>query len=159
MRNIFYVKGSEICPIQSLCGCLVMLWRPFVSSANIGKFPSNTSAYRVNTICLHQLCKLTLCLRTDLRDRQTLQSLEGNVGRKVVLYPFMIKLRRKSHNLSSKSFFWTSKQPLATFAPWESQKSVRKLKDAITDILLSLDAPHDEQLSSVHFAIVRFTKQ
>ena len=50
MRNIFYVKGSEICPIQSLCGCLVMLWRPFVSSANIGKFPSNTSAYRVNTI-------------------------------------------------------------------------------------------------------------
>ena len=53
MRNIFYVKGSEICPIQSLCGCLVMLWRPFVSSANIGKFPSNTSAYRVNTIYLH----------------------------------------------------------------------------------------------------------
>ena len=51
------------------------------------------------------------------------------------------------------------------FAPWGSQKSVRKLKDAITgnsfisDILLSLDAPHDEQLSSVHFAIVRFTKQ
>ena len=104
-------------------------------------------------------------MRTDLRDRQTLQSLEGNVGRKVILYTFMIKLRRKSHNLSSKSSFWTSKQPLAMFAPWESQKSVRKLKDAITgnsfisDILLSLDAPHDEQLSSVHFAIVRFTKQ
>ena len=29
------------------------------------------------------------------------------------LYPCMIKLRRKSHNLSQKSLFWTSKQPLA----------------------------------------------
>ena len=29
------------------------------------------------------------------------------------LYPCMIELRRKSHNLSQKSLFWTSKQPLA----------------------------------------------
>ena len=29
------------------------------------------------------------------------------------LYPCMIKLRRKSYNLSQKSLFWTSKQPLA----------------------------------------------
>ena len=29
------------------------------------------------------------------------------------LYPRMIKLRRKSYNLSQKSLFWTSKQPFA----------------------------------------------
>ena len=29
------------------------------------------------------------------------------------LYPCMIKLRRKSYNLSQKSLFWTSKQPFA----------------------------------------------
>ena len=41
--------------------------------------------------------------------------------------PFLIKERRKSENLSLKSFFWTSEQP------WRSQKSVRKHKDPITD--------------------------
>ena len=41
--------------------------------------------------------------------------------------PFLIKERRKSENLSLKSFFWTSEQP------WRSQKSVRKHKDLITD--------------------------
>ena len=56
------------------------------------------------------------------------------------LYPCMIKLRRKSYNLSQKSLFWTSKQPLAirsfiasyNVCPWRSQNSARKRKDPIT---------------------------
>ena len=54
------------------------------------------------------------------------------------LYPGMIKLQRKSHNLSQKSLFWTSKQSFAIrsftamFALWRSQNSLRKRKDHIT---------------------------
>ena len=54
------------------------------------------------------------------------------------LYPGMIKLQRKSHNLSRKSLFWTSKQSFAIrsftamFALWRSQNSLRKRKDHIT---------------------------
>ena len=94
------------------------------------------------------ICGLFCNMARPLRDEDfTMELTEGEKFRQTYTYlvleyinPFMIKLRLKSVDLFQKSFFgrqnclstYSSFLRAAMFAPWQSQRSLRKRKDPIT---------------------------